>query len=283
MQFHTLSTGFFKLDGGAMFGVVPKTIWSKKIPANELNLCAWQMRCLLVEYENRLILVDTGMGNKQPEKWQGYYDRTETLDLAEAIQQAGFSPNEVTDVVLSHLHFDHAGGAVQQVRADPMGKLTCPNAKHWTSRAQWEWAMHPNPREKATFLSENLMPIQSSGLLSFIDDEPHPLGQDVTLLAAHGHTEHMIMPVFTHKGQKIWFAADTIPSHAHIHVPYVMGYDIRPLDTMKEKENWLAQAVQEEWIIVFDHDPFHAAGVLEKTEKGFQAKELGELQNFLIL
>jgi len=281
MQFHTLNTGYFKLDGGAMFGVVPKTIWSKKIPADDLNLCTWQMRCLLVESDNRLILVDTGMGNKQPSKWQGYYDRSETLDLKDAIQRAGFSPNDVTDVLLSHLHFDHAGGAVLTAGPDSFPRLACPNAKHWTSRAQWEWAMQPNPREKATFLSENLLPIQESGLLSFIDDTPDPLGEQVVLLAAFGHTEHMIMPVFEQKGQKIWFAADTIPSHAHIHVPFVMGYDIRPLDTMQEKNQWLEKAVQEEWIIFFDHDPFHAAGVLEKTERGFQAKELGSLQNFL--
>lgn len=280
MQFHTLATGYFKLDGGSMFGVVPKSLWSKKIPANDLNLCAWQMRCLLVESGDRLILVDTGMGNKQPAKWQGYYDRTETLDLAEAIQKAGFSPKEVTDVVLSHLHFDHAGGAVQN---NPNGtpSLTCPQARHWTSRAQWNWAQQPNPREKATFLPENLLPLLASEQLYFVEDVAQPLGSDIQLLEAFGHTEHMLMPLFEHQGQKIWFAADTIPSHAHVHVPYVMGYDIRPLETMTEKAHWLDKAVKEEWIVFFDHDPFHAAGVMSKTEKGFQAKELGPLQNFL--
>lgn len=281
MIFRSVPTGFFKLDGGSMFGVVPKTLWSKKIPANDLNLCAWQMRCLLIQHENRLILVDTGMGNKQPAKWQGYYDRTETIDLAEAIVQAGYSPNEVTDVVLTHIHFDHAGGAVQQLANQSSPTLTCPNAKHWTSRAQWNWAMKPNPREKATFLPENLLPIQESGQLCFVEDHTQPLGADIELIEAFGHTEAMLMPLITHKDQKIWFAADTIPSFAHIHVPYVMGYDIRPLQTMTEKEKLLQRATEEDWILFFDHDPFHEAARLEKTEKGFQPKELASLHNFL--
>lgn len=281
MQFYPIHTGFFKLDGGSMFGVVPKTIWSKKIPSNDLNLCAWQMRCLLVQHEDRLVLVDTGMGQKQPAKWQGYYDRTESVELGEAIRRVGFSPEEVTDVLLSHLHFDHAGGAVQSTTESGISALTCPNAKHWTSRAQWDWAMKPNPREKATFLSENLLPIQDAGQLYFIEDYEMPLGQDISIMKAFGHTEAMLMPLFHHHGQKIWFAADTIPSFAHIHIPYVMGYDIRPLQTMQEKEELLQKAVEEEWILYFDHDPFHEAAILEKTERGFQPKDLGTLQNFL--
>lgn len=281
MSLYTIDAGYFKLDGGAMFGVVPKTIWSKKIPADDLNLCSWAMRCLLIEDGKRLILIDTGMGDKQPQKWQNYYFRHGDGELVKSIKQAGFSADEVTDVVLSHLHFDHAGGAVSWNPDRTKYQLTFPNAHYWTHAEHWQAATNPNPREAATFLNENILPIQESGNLNFLDKIPHPLGENIDFLIADGHTEKMVMPVINYKDKRIVFAADTMPSHAHIRIPYVMGYDVRPLETMKEKTSLLTKATQNDWIIYFDHDPFYSCATIEQKDGKFAAANLGQLQDFI--
>ena len=280
MQIHVLQTGYFKLDGGAMFGVVPKTIWQKQIPADESNLCNWQMRCLLVNTGERLILIDTGMGDKQPEKWLNFYQRSMTIPLRDAIQQAGYSPNEVTDVILSHLHFDHCGGAVRWSADKTTFELVCPNAKYWTHSAHYASAIQPNAREKATFLTENIQPIAQAEQLFFVDKVENPWGEQISYLLADGHTEKMIMPLLTYQEKSILFIADTIPSHAHIHIPYVMGYDIRPVQTMLEKEALLQRITDEEIIICFDHDPLYDMATIQRTEKGYRAKDLGDFRHF---
>lgn len=279
MILHSVDAGDFKLDGGAMFGVVPKILWSKKIAADDLNLCSWKMRCLLVEIDNRLILIDTGMGNKQSEKWQSYYYKHGDGDLIGSIRSKGYHENQVTDVILSHLHFDHAGGAVTR-RNETDLVPTFPNAKYWTHSDHWAWAVNPNEREKATFLRENLLPLKESGVLFFVDGPKNDLPQEVKLLTANGHTEKMLMPLISFHEQQILFVADTIPSHAHIHVPWCMGYDVRPLVTMEEKQNILSKSVKEDWILFFDHDPFYSCCKVQETEKGYLAKELGELKDF---
>ena len=282
MTLHTIDAGNFKLDGGAMFGVVPKSFWNKLNPADENNLCSWKMRCLLVEDGNQLILVDTGMGSKQDAKWQGYYYRHGDGDLVQSIRKAGFSEKEVTDVILTHLHFDHCGGAVQWNQDRTKFEMTFPNAKYWTHSQHYDWAIHPNPREKSTFFKENIMPIKEAGQLFFINDEIVPPFNSIDILVADGHTEKMLMPKIHYKNQEIVFAADTIPSMAHIPVPYVMSYDVRPLQTMEEKNELLTQAVANDWLLYFDHDPQIDCGFVSSTEKGFQIAEKGALIDFII-
>lgn len=270
MQIHVIDAGHFKLDGGAMFGVVPKTIWNKQMPADENNLCSWAMRCLLIDTGKQLILVDSGMGDKQDARWQGFYFRHGEGDLINSIKKAGYSPNEITDVLNTHLHFDHCGGSVKWNTAKDKLELVFPNANYWTHSEHWEAATKPNPREKATFLKENIMPMQETGALKFTDKIEKPFGENIELLYADGHTEKMIMPKISVGEKTYLFIADTIPSHAHIPVPYVMGYDVRPLQTMSEKETLLKQAVEGKWIIIFDHDPTHEAATIQLTEKGYR-------------
>lgn len=273
MQIYVIDAGHFKLDGGAMFGVVPKTLWNKQMPADENNLCSWAMRCLLVDTGKQLILIDSGMGDKQDTRWQGFYFRHGEGDLIKSIKKAGYSPNEITDVLSTHLHFDHCGGAVQRNSAKDRLELTFPNAKYWTHSEHWESAMMPNAREKATFLKENIMPMQETGALHFTDKNENPFGENIDLLYADGHTEKMIMPKIKYNDKTLLFVADTIPSHAHVPVPYVMGYDVRPLQTMTEKEWLLKQAFENNWTIVFDHDPVHEAAIIHQTEKGYRVAD----------
>ncbi|WP_304236283.1 MBL fold metallo-hydrolase [Jiulongibacter sediminis] len=282
MNLHVIDAGNFKLDGGAMFGVVPKTLWSKKIPADDLNLCSWKMRCLLIEDGNRLTLIDTGMGNKQSEKWLGYYFRHGEGDLIQSIREKGFHENQITDVILSHLHFDHAGGAVQWNDHKDKLQLTFPNARYWTHSDHWKWATNPNDREAATFLKENIMPLKDHGALYFTDTNQNDLPPNIEFLMADGHTEKMLMPLINTGDQKVLFIADTIPSHAHIHIPWVMGYDVRPLETMKEKKLILDRCVQENWLLYFDHDPFYEICQIEETEKGYRPLHEGTLHQHLI-
>ncbi|UBM59652.1 MBL fold metallo-hydrolase [Marinilongibacter aquaticus] len=278
MNIHIIDAGNFKLDGGAMFGVVPKTLWSKKVPADELNLCAWKMRCLLVEIADRRILIDTGMGDKQAPKWQSYYYRHGDGDLIGAIQKLGLAAEDITDVILSHLHFDHAGGAVSQNEKGLY--CTFPRAKYWTHSAHWQWAVEPNARESATFLKENLWPIHESEQLYFIDKE-NDLPKEIELLYANGHTEKMIMPLLHHPKQKILFAADTVPSFAHLHIPWVMGYDVRPLETMQEKSEILHRCEKENWALLFDHDATHECAFIAQNEKGFYPSDLLKLSEII--
>lgn len=268
MKIIPISAGTLKLDGGAMHGVVPKSIWQKLNPADANNLCTWQMRCMLIENGKQLTLVDTGMGAKQSEKWQSYYEPNFEQNLEKSIVEAGYHPTEITNVILSHLHFDHAGGAVKK-----QGELLIPtfeNATYWVSQNQWNTAMQPNDREKATFLHENLMPLEQSGQLKFVGQKSVEELKNIEFIEVFGHTEGMLMPLVSSPNGKVLFAADTIPSHHHVHLPYVMAYDINPIKTIEEKKNLYTRAIAEDWIIFYDHDPHVAFGKIVLTEKGYR-------------
>ncbi|QHV97525.1 MBL fold metallo-hydrolase [Spirosoma endbachense] len=274
MTLQTLDTGLFKLDGGAMFGVVPKPLWQKLNPADEQNRCTWAMRCLLYEQGNQLLLVDTGIGDKQDAKFFGHYDLHGDASLIKSIHQAGYAETDITDVLLTHLHFDHVGGAVKQT--DGQLSPVFSNATYWTHPSHWNWAINPNPREKASFLSENILPVQESGQLTFLADNPFPYA-DISLLYVDGHTEKMALPIIKWKGRTVAYMADLIPSSGHVPLPYIMSYDVRPLLTMDEKARVLQQAAAENWILVFEHDPVTEAATVEMTEKGVRIREKGRL------
>jgi glyoxylase-like metal-dependent hydrolase (beta-lactamase superfamily II) len=282
MQLHVINTGFFKLDGGAMFGVVPKSLWSKSIPADENNLCNWAMRCLLIEDGDRLVLIDNGLGDKQDAKFFSHYHLSGEDSLEKSIKSAGFSPNDITDMFLTHLHFDHCGGGVRY-RNKEMNQLelTFPNAKYWSNKDHWHWATQPNPREKASFLKENILPMQESGHLEFVDMSGLNSQLPFEVIFADGHTDKQMMPKINYKGNTIVFCADLIPSFAHIPIPYVMGYDTRPLLTMSEKEIFLKDAADHGYILFFEHDAQVECCTVKHTEKGvrldktFSLSELG--------
>lgn len=278
MNLHVIDTGFFKLDGGAMFGVVPKMLWSKHIAADENNLCNWAARCLLVEEGNRLILIDTGLGDKQSEKFFGYYFRSGEATLYSSILKAGFHPSDVTDVILTHLHFDHVGGAVR--RADDRLVLSFPNAQYWSNSDQWQWANHPNPREKASFLPENILPIQESGHLKFIEKGQSPF-KHISFLHVNGHTEQMLLPLIDMNGKKFLFAADLFPSSVHIPIAWVMAYDVRPLLSMEEKKEVLDQVVEEDITLIFEHDATWEAATVKRGERGIIIDTRGKLNEYL--
>jgi glyoxylase-like metal-dependent hydrolase (beta-lactamase superfamily II) len=280
MNLYIIDTGYFKLDGGAMFGVVPKTLWNKHNPADDKNLCSWAMRCLLIEDGDRLILVDTGLGDKQDDKFFGFYDLHGDATLIGSIKKAGFTPEDITDVILTHLHFDHVGGAVKYNTDKSVLVPTFSNATYWSNTSHWEWATNPNPRERASFLKENILPIKESGQLKFIENEISPF-TNIDFIHVNGHTEQMMLPVIHHKNQKIIYAADLIPSSYHLPLPWVMSYDVRPLLTMQEKESVLKQAAEEKCILLFEHDPTYEAAVVEQTEKGVKILERGDLRNFI--
>jgi glyoxylase-like metal-dependent hydrolase (beta-lactamase superfamily II) len=283
MKLHTIDTGLFKLDGGAMFGVVPKTIWSKSNPADENNMCTWAMRCLLVEDGNRLILVDTGIGNKQSEKFFSHYYLHGDASLDSSLKKLGFHRNDITDVFLTHLHFDHCGGAIEFNSSKDGFRPAFENAKFWTNERHWEWATKPNPREKASFLSDNIIPIQESGQLNFITrngdfTENSELGFGITFV--DGHTDSMMIPHFNYNGHTVCFMADLLPSTGHIPLPYVMGYDTRPLITMEEKSKFLTHAAKNKFVLVLEHDSVNECCMLQETEKGIRldsAFKLSEL------
>jgi len=277
MKLYSVNSGNFKLDGGAMFGVVPKSIWNKSNPADENNMCSWAMRCLLVETDNRLILIDNGMGDKQNEKFFSFYYLHGNDTLERSLAKHGFGFDDITDVFLTHLHFDHCGGSVKYTD-DNKTKLApaFKNAKYWSNSKHWEWATHPNPREKASFLKENILPIQESGQLNFIDKEGEWIPGIETLIV-NGHTESMMLPLITHKGGKFLYCADLIPSVGHLPLPYVMGYDVRPLETLKEKERILQKAVAENWTLFFEHDSVNECCTLQNTERGIRQKDIALL------
>jgi glyoxylase-like metal-dependent hydrolase (beta-lactamase superfamily II) len=272
MNLHTINTGLFKLDGGAMFGVVPKSIWQKTNPADDNNMCTWAMRCLLVEDGNRLILIDTGIGDKQSEKFFSHYYLHGNDTLQKSLAAKGFSTDDITDVFLTHLHFDHVGGAVKRD-----GEKLIPafkNATYWSNPSHWDWAVNPNEREKASFLSENILPIQESGQLKFVDvAEQTPFTTDFNIRFVSGHTEAMMLPLINYKGKQMLYMADLLPSVGHLPIPYVMAYDMFPLTTMAERKLFFNEAVEKEYVLYLEHDSVNECCTLQQTEKGIRVKE----------
>jgi glyoxylase-like metal-dependent hydrolase (beta-lactamase superfamily II) len=293
MKLYTIETGNFKLDGGAMFGVVPKSIWNKLNPADENNLCSWAMRCLLVEDEGRLILIDNGIGNKQDEKFLKHYYLHGNDSLDNSLAKHGFHRDDITDVFLTHLHFDHCGGSI--IREGDKLVPAFKNATYWSNESHWEWAVNPNDREKASFLKENILPIKESGQLKFIDfplQTPEenwslkpkslvtvPFIKNIDLKFVNGHTSKMMLPQIKYKDRTIVFMADLLPSAAHIPIPYVMAYDMFPLTTLQEKKSFLAEAVENNYVLFFEHDPQIECCDLEQTEKGVRAKNTFSLKD----
>lgn len=270
MKLHTIDTGFFKLDGGAMFGVVPKTIWQRTNPADENNMCSWAMRCLLIEDGDRLILVDNGIGDKQDAKFFSHYYLHGDTSLKGSLKTAGFAPEDITDVFLTHLHFDHCGGGVQYKKNGSGLELVFPNATYWSNEDHWKWATVPNVREKASFLKENILPMQESGHMKFTNPSEASPFSAFDILYVDGHTDKMMLPVIHYNGRKVVFVADLIPSSSHIPIPYVMGYDTRPLLTLDEKTTFLKKAAAENYVLFFEHDPVSECGTVVETEKGIR-------------
>jgi len=272
MNLHTIETGLFKLDGGAMFGVVPKTIWQKSNPADANNMCTWAMRCLLIEDGDRLILIDTGIGDKQDEKFLSHYYLHGDDTLEKSLAAKGFNSNDITDVFLTHLHFDHCGGAI--IREGDKLFPAFKNAAYWSNEKHWEWAVQPNAREKASFLKDNILPIQESGQLKFIDGtEGIEFIPGFNVRYAFGHTDAMMLPQIQYKGKTIIYAADLLPSTGHIPLPYVMAYDMFPLQTLKEKKAFLEEAAAKNYILYLEHDSVNECCTVEMTEKGVKLKE----------
>jgi glyoxylase-like metal-dependent hydrolase (beta-lactamase superfamily II) len=283
MKLHAIETGLFKLDGGAMFGVVPKTIWQKLNAPDENNLCTWSMRCLLIEDGNRLILVDNGIGNKQSEKFFSYYYLHGDATLDNSLAKVGYSKDDITDVFLTHLHFDHCGGSI--IRDGEKLVPAFKNATYWSNVEHWNWAVYPNEREKASFLKENILPIKESGQLKFIDlvnSEDERLAEtffteNISIRFVSGHTEKMMLPQIKYKNKTIVFMADLLPSTAHIPLPYVMAYDMHPLKTLSEKKSFLNEALNNNYILFFEHDAQHECCTLHQTEKGLRENEIFKL------
>lgn len=296
MKLYTIDTGYFKLDGGAMFGVVPKSIWNKINPSDEKNMCNWAMRCLLIEDENRLILIDNGIGNKQDDKFFSHYYLHGDATLDKSLAKHGFHKDDITDVFLTHLHFDHCGGSI--IREGEKLVPAFKNATYWSNEEHWNWAVHPNDREKASFLKENILPIQESGQLKMVSGEwpivnedpttnhnPDSYRDQTTNFASHisirfvnGHTAGMMLPQIQYKDKTIVFMADLLPSAGHIPIPYVMAYDMFPLTTLNEKKSFLNEAVDNNYILFFEHDPQFECCDLERTERGIRPKNYFKLE-----
>ncbi len=280
MKLHSIDTGHFKLDGGAMFGVVPKTIWQKLNPPDENNLCSWAMRCLLVEAGDRLILIDNGIGDKQDARFFGHYYLHGSGNLSRSLQSKGFQEADITDVFLTHLHFDHCGGSIRWNNDRTKFEPAFPNATYWSNEKHWQWATQPNAREKASFLKENILPIEESGHLRFLK-EGEDLLPGFSVRLVHGHTESMMLPVIDYKGRKLAYCADLMPSVAHLPVPYVMAYDTRPLLSLGEKAAFLEDAMNGNWTLFFEHDPVIECCNLQRTEKGIRQAEAFDLDQWV--
>ena len=286
MKIYPIEAGNFKLDGGAMFGVVPKTIWNKTNPADDTNLIDIAARCMLIEDRNRLILIDAGMGNKQSDKFFGYYSLWGTHSLDKSLAKYGFHRDDVTDVFMTHLHFDHCGGCVNWNDDKTGYEVAFKNAKYWTNDNHWEWATKPNPREKASFLSENILPMQESGQLNFIQrpESDFSFAKEINfdIFYVDGHTEKMMIPHIKYQDKTIVFCADLIPTAGHLPLPYVMGYDTRPLLTMPEKSKFLHNAAEKNYYLWLEHDAHNPIITVENTEKGIRLKEVFSCEDFLI-
>lgn len=279
MKLFTIDTGLFKLDGGAMFGVVPKSIWQKLNPADEQNLCTWALRCLLIQDADRLILIDNGIGYKQDERFLKHYHLHGNDTLEKSLASHGFSKDDITDVFLTHLHFDHCGGSIERL-ADGMLVPAFKNATFWSNAEHWEWAVNPNAREKASFLKENILPIQESGQLKFIETtDGIPFTDHIQIRFVYGHTDAMMLPQIRYKDKTILYMADLLPSTGHIPIPYVMGYDMFPLTTLNEKKIFLEEALENDYILFFEHDPVNECCTLQQTEKGIRVKDTFKLSD----
>lgn len=290
MNLYSIDTGLFKLDGGAMFGVVPKSIWQGLNPPDEANMCTWALRCLLIEEGDRLILIDTGIGNKQDQKFFGHYYLHGNATLDGSLAEHGFHRDDVTDVILTHLHFDHCGGAIIRDADDLVPAFK--NANYWSNEEHWDWAVKPNDREKASFLKENILPLEESGQLQFVDaptvdwDATKPLpeatfGDNISLRFVEGHTAAMMLPQIKYKGKTIVYMADLLPSAAHIPLPYVMAYDMFPLTTLSEKRSFLTEAVAGDYVLFFEHDAQRECCTLMQTEKGIRMDKTFPLSEIL--
>lgn len=279
MRLHVIEAGLFKLDGGAMFGVVPKSLWKGKNPPDENNMCTWSMRLLLIEEGDRLVLIDTGIGDKQNERFFSFYFLHGQDSLRSSLHKAGFDFSDITDVFLTHLHFDHCGGAIKREGESLIPAF--PNARYWSNESHWKWATEPNPREKASFLKENILPIQESGQLEFLDpgtQSPFPF---MDVIYVDGHTEKMMLPRIQYNDKTIIYCADLLPSADHIPVPWVMAYDTRPLLTMREKEAFLREVSQNDHILFFEHDHQRQCCNLKNTERGVRMGEHFPLSEIL--
>lgn len=284
MKLYSINTGYFKLDGGAMFGVVPKSMWNKINPADENNLCSWALRCLLIEDGNRLILVDNGNGDKQDAKFFSHYYLHGDDTLDKSLAKYGFSKDDITDVFLTHLHFDHCGGSI--IREGDKLIPAFKNAIYWSNKEHWDWAVYPNEREKASFLKENILPIEESGKLQFIEisgGADGKLGEtaftdNVSVRFVNGHTQAMMLPQIKYGDKTVVFMADLLPSAGHIPIPYVMAYDMFPLTTLHEKKSFLKEAVEGDYILFFEHDPVNECCNLQQTERGIRAKDLFKVE-----
>jgi glyoxylase-like metal-dependent hydrolase (beta-lactamase superfamily II) len=272
MELFTVDTGFFKLDGGAMFGVVPKSLWSRTNPSDDNNLCPWAMRCLLVSDGNRLVLIDNGIGDKQDARFFSHYYLHGDASLAKSLQQLGVHPTDITDVFLTHLHFDHCGGSVKY-GSHGQYELTFPRATYWTNEDHWNWATVPNPREKASFLEENILPLQEHGVLKYLDLGTKSLFPGFDFITMDGHTDKQMLPKMQYKGHKLVFMADLLPSVGHIPLPYVMGYDTRPLLTLQEKQLFLEDAAQNQYVLFLEHDSVNECCTVKMTEKGVRVDQ----------
>lgn len=278
MKFYPIEAGNFKLDGGAMFGVVPKTIWNKTNPADANNLIDIAARCLLIEDGSRLILIDTGMGNKQSDKFYGYYSLWGDHSLDKSLREKGFHRDDITDVFMTHLHFDHCGGSVQWNESKTGFEVAFKNATFWSNENHWDWATKPNAREKASFLSENILPMQQSGQLKFISNVGSQTADSSELgfgiFFADGHTDKMMIPKIKYNDKTFCFVSDLLATAGHLPLPYVMGYDTRPLLTLPEKETFLKQAADENYYLIMEHDAHNEIITVQNTEKGVRLKEV---------
>lgn len=272
MELHVVNTGFFKLDGGAMFGVVPKSLWSRTNPADQNNLCNWAMRCLLAVEGDRIVLIDNGIGDKQDAKFFSHYYLHGDETLSGSLQKLGIAKHQITDNFLTHLHFDHCGGGISY-GSHGQYELTFPRANYWTNEAHWNWATQPNIREKASFLTENILPMEEIGNLKMVDLREKSLFRGFDFITVDGHTDKQMLPKIQYKEQVLVFVADLLPSVAHIPLAYVMGYDTRPLLTMEEKSVFLEQAAKEHWILFFEHDPVHECCTVKMTDKGVRVDQ----------
>ena len=279
MEIYPIEAGNFKLDGGAMFGVVPKTIWSRTNPADSDNLIDMAARCLLIEEGDKLTLIDTGMGNKQSEKFYGYYNLWGDESIEKSLKRYGFHRDDITDVFMTHLHFDHCGGSIQWNKSRTGYEPAFKNARFWSNKEHWDWATNPNPREKASFLKENIIPMEQSGKLHFVERDitekyTKPSTFNFGVLFADGHTDKQMIPHIEYKGKTLVFMADLLPTAGHIPLPYVMGYDTRPLLTMDEKQKFLNKAADENFYLFLEHDAHNEIVTVKQTEKGVRLDQI---------